>query len=124
LIPKLVSHFAQRAPAIELGNLNVEREFNDVRMVCDAYLALLTQGVSGEVYNVCSGQPYTLHHMIGLLSEMTGHTIDVHVNPAFVRANEVHRLCGSPNKLLAYTGGLPNYRLRDTLQWMLEKASQ
>jgi nucleoside-diphosphate-sugar epimerase len=124
LIPKLVSHFAQRAPAIALGNLNVEREFNDVRMVCDAYLALLTQGVSGEVYNVCSGQPYTLHHINGLLSEMTGHTIDVHVNPAFVRANEVHRLCGSPNKLLACTGGLPKYRLRDTLQWMLEKASQ
>ena len=123
LIPKLVGHFAQRAAAIELGNLHVEREFNDVRMVCDAYLALLTQGVSGEVYNVCSGQPYTLQHMIGLLSEMTGCTMDVRVNPAFVRANEVHRLCGNPNKLLACTGGLPEYRLRDTLQWMLQKAS-
>ncbi len=123
LIPKLVTHFAQRAAAIELGNLHVEREFNDVRMVCDAYLSLLHHGVSGEVYNVCSGQPYTLQHVIGLLSEMTGHTMDVRVNPAFVRANEVYRLCGSPDKLLACTGALIEYRLRDTLAWMLGKTS-
>jgi GDP-6-deoxy-D-talose 4-dehydrogenase len=123
LIPKLVSHFARRAPAIELGNLHVEREFNDVRMVCDAYLALLAHGVPGEVYNVCSGQPYTLQHVIGLLSGITGHTMDVQVNPAFVRANEVHRLCGSPHKLRSCVGDLPAYDLADTLQWMLNAAA-
>jgi nucleoside-diphosphate-sugar epimerase len=123
LIPKLVSHFAQRAPAIELGNLHVEREFNDVRMVCDAYLALLAHGVPGEVYNVCSGQPYTLQHVIGLLSSITGHAMDVQVNPAFVRANEVLRLCGSPAKLRDCLGELPSYELKDTLQWMLKEAS-
>jgi nucleoside-diphosphate-sugar epimerase len=123
LIPKLVNHFVRRAPAIELGNLNVEREFNDVRMVCDAYLALLAHGVPGEVYNVCSGQPYTLQHVIGLLSEITGHKIDVQVNPAFVRPNEVHRLCGSPHKLRACVGDLPAYDLDDTLQWMLAAAA-
>jgi nucleoside-diphosphate-sugar epimerase len=123
LIPKLVSHFAQHAPSIELGNLHVEREFNDVRMVCDAYLALLVHGVPGEVYNVCSGQPYTLQHVIGLLSGITGHTMDVRVNPAFVRANEVHRLCGSPEKLQDSLGELPSYELIDTLQWMLKETS-
>ncbi len=123
LIPKLVSHFARRAPAIELGNLHVEREFNDVRMVCDAYLALLAHGVPGEVYNVCSGQPYTLQHVIALLSGITGHTMDVQVNPAFVRANEVHRLCGSPHQLRSCVGDLPAYDLADTLQWMLDAAA-
>lgn len=120
LIPKLVSHFAQRAPAIELGNLHVEREFNDVRMVCDAYLALLTHGVPGKVYNVCSGQPYTLQHVIGMLSGITGHMMEVRVNPAFVRSNEVHRLCGSADKLLACTGPLKSYTLESTLAWMLD----
>ena len=123
LIPKLVSHFARRAPAIELGNLHVEREFNDVRMVCDAYLALLAHGVPGEVYNVCSGQPYTLQHVMALLSGITGHTMDVQVNPAFVRANEVHRLCGSPEKLQDSLGELTSYELIDTLQWMLKETS-
>ena len=52
LIPKLVQHFAVNATCIELGNLDVEREFNDVRFVCDAYLKLLVNAVPGEVYNV------------------------------------------------------------------------
>ncbi len=124
LIPKLVSHFVRRAPAIELGNLHVEREFNDVRMVCDAYLALLGKGVAGEAYNVCSGQPYTLQHVIGLLSEITDHEMEVRVNPAFVRSNEVHRLCGSPDKLLACTGPLQVPTLEDTLRWMLAVSAE
>ena len=122
LIPKLVDHFARRVPQIELGNLHVEREFNDVRMVCDAYLALLHKGVPGEVYNVCSGQPYTLQAVIAALEELTGHHMQVNVSPAFVRANEVHRLCGNPDKLRACTGPRPVYALKDTLSSMLASA--
>ncbi len=120
LIPKLVSHFARKADRIELGNLHVEREFNDVRMVCDAYLRLLDKGVPGEAYNVCSGQPYTLQHVIRTLEQITGHRMQVQVNPAFVRANEVHRLCGSPGKLIDCIGPLKNGDIADTLTWMLE----
>jgi nucleoside-diphosphate-sugar epimerase len=121
LIPKLVNHFARRAPAVELGNLHVEREFNDVRMVCGAYLALLAHGQAGEVYNVCSGQPYTLQHVIDTLAALTGHSIEAMVNPAFVRTNEVHSLCGSPDKLRACVGALKSYRLDETLSWMLRE---
>ena len=120
LIPKLVDHFARKAPRIELGNLNVEREFNDVRMVCNAYMALLNHGQAGQAYNVCTGQTYTLQNVLDQLRAITGHTLDVHVNPAFVRANEVHRLCGNPAKLQACMGHLPGYALGETLQWMLE----
>lgn len=120
LIPKLVGHFARRAELIELGNLDVEREFNDVRMVCAAYLRLLEHGVPGEAYNVCSGRPYTLKHVIALLEQITGHRPDVRVNPAFVRANEVRSLCGNPDKLVAALGALPQFELKETLTWMLE----
>lgn len=122
LIPKLVSHFARKAHVVELGNLSVEREFNDVRMVCDAYLRLLERGVPGQTYNVCSGVPHTLAHVIETLESLTGHHIAVDVNPSFVRANEVHRLCGSPNKLQACVGSLSSFTLTNTLQWMLDDA--
>ena len=120
LIPKLVDHFSRKAPRIELGNLHVEREFNDVRMVCNAYMALLNHGQAGQAYNVCTGQTYTLQNVLDQLKAITGHTLDVQVNPAFVRANEVHRLCGNPAKLQACVGHLPGYALGETLQWMLE----
>jgi nucleoside-diphosphate-sugar epimerase len=126
VIPKLVEHFAQRAPSIALGNLHVEREFNDVQMVCSAYLKLLQQGALGETYNVCSGQPYTLQHVIDTLTRITGHQIQVEVNPAFVRASEVHRLCGSPAKLRAlltrHGCTLDNPPLEETLRRMLAAA--
>lgn len=99
IIPKLVDHFARRLPAIDLGNLQVEREFNDVHMVCDAYSKLLQYGVSGEIYNICSGQPHALQSVIDALSSLTKHSLQVKVNPKFVRANEVHRLCGDSGKL-------------------------
>jgi nucleoside-diphosphate-sugar epimerase len=120
LIPKLVKHFKARSPVIELGNLHVEREFNDVRMVCDAYLRLLTVGQTAETYNICSGRPFTLQSVIELLIELTGHEPDIQVNPKFVRQNEVVRLCGDPGKLWDVTGDPPNYPLRETLAWMLD----
>lgn len=119
LIPKLVNHFVRRAATIELGNLHVEREFNDVRMVCQAYLALLHKGQAGETYNICTGRTYTVQNVLDALSELTSHHVQVHVNPAYVRANEIHRLCGNPDKLIGCTGHLPARELVDTLQWML-----
>lgn len=127
VIPKLVDHFARRAPTIALGNIEVEREFNDVQMVCSAYLQLLQHGEPGETYNVCSGQPYALQYVIDTLTRITGHQIQVEVNPAFVRANEVHRLCGSPAKLQALLARhgctLDNLPLEDTLRRMLAAAA-
>lgn len=128
VIPKLVDHFARRAPVVELGNMHVEREFNDVRMVCNAYLGLLQHGQSGQVYNVCSGQPYTLQQVMNTLAELSGHTVEAKVNPAFVRANEVHRLCGDPARLheVLANAGLPfdQPALEDTLSWMLAEAAR
>jgi len=123
LIPKLVSHFGQRARAIELGNLHVEREFNDVKMVCDAYLKLLDYGEPGEIYNICSGVGYSLQHLLDMFSHLTGHRLEVRVNPAFVRRGEVHRLFGSSAKLqslLARNGAaLVDAPLEETLSRML-----
>ena len=124
IIPKLVSHFKQRAKAVELGNLTVEREYNDVRMVTDAYLKLLDKAVQGQTYNICSSKTYTLHQVIGTLVELTGHQINVVVNPAFVRANELHRLCGDASKLDKTIGAGGSIALKDTLRWMLESAEQ
>lgn len=119
VIPKLVDHFRRRSPRISLGNLHVEREYNDVRLVCEAYLKLLEQGEVGNVYNVCSGRPYGLQHVVDLLKQITGHDIQINVDPAFVRSNEVLRLCGDPARLVRATGPLPSYTLEETLTWML-----
>ena len=119
VIPKLVEHFVQRAESIELGNLEVEREFNDVRSVCEIYLRLLQLGKPGQAYNVCSGRPVSLSTVIDKLEHITGHKMQIKINPAFVRANEVHRLCGNPAKLEACIGKIDHPALEETLSMML-----
>jgi GDP-6-deoxy-D-talose 4-dehydrogenase len=123
VIPKLINHFCRKATEIHLGDVRVEREFNDVLFVCEAYMQLLKYGEAGQTYNVCSGRPHTLQYVIDTLIRITGHSIRVKVNPAFVRANEVHRLCGNPAKLrsllTAHGGALSAPSLEDTLRQML-----
>lgn len=119
VIPKLVAHFALRAETIELGDLEVEREFNDVRFVCEIYLQLLVNARPGEVYNVCTGKPVTLRSVISLLTRITGHQMQINVNPTLVRSSEIRRLCGSVAKLTALIRDVPQPCLTDTLEWML-----
>jgi nucleoside-diphosphate-sugar epimerase len=122
VIPKLIDHFNRNALSIDLGNLDVEREFNDVRTVCEIYLRLLQAGTTGETYNICSGRPISLRMVIDTLRSITAHDIQVNVNPNFVRANEVHRLCGDASKLEACIGKLNHPTLEETLRWMLKNA--
>jgi len=126
VIPKIVDHFGHRAKKIELGNVDVEREYNDIRFVCNAYLALLSHGKMGETYNLTTGRPYKLRYVVDLLTEMTGHIIEVENNPSLMRKNEIQRLSGDPKKLgdalvLAAVND-EEFKLSDTLQWMIAES--
>lgn len=118
LVPKIVSHFVQRAPVIELGNLDVERDFSDVRMVAQTYRGLLEQDCAGQTVNICSGRPYSLRAILDTMQEIAGYDIDVRVNPAFVRQSEVKTLIGSPDKLRSLVANLQTIPLEETLRWM------
>lgn len=118
LLPKIVAHFRRRAAVIELGNLDVARDFSDVRTVVSAYRKLVQTTAPGQTFNVCSGRGYSLQEVIDMLQQIAGYAIEVRVNPAFVRANEVKRLVGSNARLLAEVGSLDVIPLVDTLRWM------
>lgn len=121
LLPKIVDHFRRRAPVIELGNLDVARDFSDVRMVADCYRRLLdAPSAIGKIFNVCSGRAYSLMDVLHIVESITGHSMEVRVNPAFVRANEVKVLKGDRSKLASTIGHLIDYSLENTLRWMLE----
>jgi GDP-6-deoxy-D-talose 4-dehydrogenase len=119
LIPKIVSHFIEKKDVIELGNLDVWREFNDVRDVTHAYAKLIQAAPVGKIINVCSGNLHSLREVLALTTTLTGHTLDIKVNPNFVRPNEVISLGGDPSLLRQYIADWNPYPLRETLQWML-----
>jgi len=106
LIPKLVAHYAQRRPVLELGNIEVERDFSDVRMVADAYARLLEADAAGAVVNVCSGVGRSLRSVLDELKRITGHSPQLRVAEHLVRRAEVHRLVGSNQRLRGLVGEL------------------
>ncbi|MFP1726628.1 GDP-mannose 4,6-dehydratase [Lonsdalea quercina] len=118
LIPKIVSHFRRKAPRIELGNLDVWRDFNDVRTICKAYAGLLAKRPIGEVFNVCSGVGTSLREVISTMESLAGYHIELSVNPAFVRPNEVKVLTGSAQRLSSLIPSWQQIPLEETLRWM------
>lgn len=118
LIPKIVAHFRRGAKVIELGNVDVARDFSDVRDVARVYAAIVAKAPGGETINICSGVAQTLEQVLAMMAEIAGYPIDVRVNPAFVRTNEVKRLAGSNARLRASTGIAPSIPLKETLRWM------
>jgi nucleoside-diphosphate-sugar epimerase len=121
LIPKIVSHLRGGADEIELGNLDVARDFSDVRGVVDAYARLIeTPAAIGGTYNVCSGQATSLRTVVELAQRLSGHELKVCVNPAFVRPDEIKSLHGSAARLERVIGPLAMPPLEETLGWMLE----
>lgn len=120
VVAKIADHIRRRAPVLELGNLDVERDFSDVRMVVDAYQRLLSLSYppAGPL-NICSGTGITLRQVIDELSEIGGHRPELRINPAFMRTNEVKRLVGSADRIERAIGPLQRVPLRETLMWIL-----
>ena len=116
----MIDHVRRRAPQIELGNLDVARDFSDVRMVVDAYARLLEEPAAiGGTFNVCSGEAISLGQVLDSVRRLSGHDFAVRVNPAFVRADEVKTLCGDATRIQSVIGPLARVPLDETLRWML-----
>lgn len=121
IIPKIIAHVRERAEVIELGNLDISRDFSDVRSVVEIYARLLTTSEAiGGTFNLCSGSAVSLGDVLDMVRRISGRRLEVRVNPNFVRMNEVRILRGSPTRLESVIGPLPAIQLEDTLRWMLD----
>lgn len=115
LIPKIVAAYKRHDMSIQLGNIDVYRDFSDVRDVAKIYLKLFESNSRSEVVNICSGEAYSLLHVLNSVSDIAGYKIEVKVNPEFVRQNEIKRLFGDNSRLNSITGFIPSIPLEKTL---------
>ena len=121
LIPKIVDHFRRRAQSIKLGNLEVARDFSDVRFVVEAYCRLLTSPAAmGRTVNVSSGTAFRLDEILAKIAEISGHSLSVEVDPSLIRSNEVRKLWGDSSLLDSLIGPIDRIPIEATLRWMLD----
>jgi GDP-4-dehydro-6-deoxy-D-mannose reductase len=107
-------------PVIHVGNLDVTRDFTDVRDVLRAYFALLAQGKTGEAYNIASGHEVRLGDVLSTLVDLAGVELAVIPDPSRQRAVEQRRMVADITKVQRDTGWAPRIPLRETLTVTLD----
>lgn len=98
-----------------VGNLDVERDFSDVRDVVRGYLALFEHGVAGEAYNLGSGVSTSVRSILEELRRSCRVPVAVDTDPKKVRPSDVPRIAGSIEKIRRGTGWQPTIPLSVTL---------
>lgn len=114
----------ERSPVVITGDLDITRDFTDVRDTVHACRMLLDEGLNSEVYNLCSGRERSLRSILNGLLEIAGIEATVQVDPERLRPAEQRRVVGDPSKIRAATGWAPEIPLDTTLRDILTEAKE
>lgn len=99
VIPKIAKAFKTKEKELELGNLDVYREYNSIDYVCEVYYKLMKSGANSEIVNIASGKTHSLKDIISQFEIESNYTIAIKSNPLFIRKEETIRLAGDTQKL-------------------------
>jgi GDP-4-dehydro-6-deoxy-D-mannose reductase len=106
----------KRDPVIYTGNLNVKRDFTDVRDVVNAYALLGEKGKSGETYNVGSGKAVELNAMIKQIINFSSKKIELRIDEKKLRLVDVPVVYADITKIHRCIGWLPEIPLDRTIR--------
>lgn len=98
-IPKIIQLFRERQNPIELGNLNIEREFNDVSWFVSVIVSLLEIPNTRGTFNICTGISYKLTQILKMLEKISDHKPVIKVKKELVRKDEKIKIRGNSKKL-------------------------
>jgi GDP-4-dehydro-6-deoxy-D-mannose reductase len=111
---------AGRRTHLDVGNLDVVRDFTDVRDVVRGYRLLARHGKPGEVYNLGSGRGTKIADALEHLRGLAHRPVEVRIDPARVRPVDQPLLVADAGKLRAATGWEPRHTIEQTLADTLE----
>lgn len=103
-------------PSITTGNLEIIRDFLDVRDVVRAYYEILNHGKKGEIYNICSGKGTSLKTIISMVSNILAFQIETVQDPGLVRPNDNRIIIGDNTKITSEIGWKPAISLENSLR--------
>lgn len=119
IVPKIVNAFIRRDNVLDLGNINVSRDFSDIRFVSTAYQKIISKEKGVGIVNICSGRSISLEDIVRFCCNFSKHDITINSRSELRRNSEIYSLCGDPGKLETVIGSLSPFTFYDTLTWML-----
>ncbi len=110
-------------PIIRVGNLDVFRDFLDVRDVTTAYCRVIALSTISGTYNICSGVPRTIQSILEDLSAVAAvGPITLVQDPERMRPTDKGWLVGDPKHFYAATNWSPAIAWEDTLRAVWHEA--
>lgn len=108
-----------RIPVVYVGDLETRRDFTDVRDVVRGYWLALQTGKAGEVYQICSGNAFTMKQILNILLGLSPKRIEVRADPTRMRPSDVLVSLGSYKKFYRASGWEPAIPFEQTLTDLL-----
>ena len=110
-------------PRMQVGNLDVERDFTDVRDGVRAFTRLMELDDPDAAYNVCSGRSITIRQILDWILDEAGVEVELEVDEARVREDEIGRRVGDPGRLREATGWEPRHDVEETVREVYRSVS-
>ena len=118
--PKILQAKKDRRKTIPVGRLDTRRDFTDVRDVVRAYRSIITNGVSGESYNVCSGEDRSIGELAKAIMAASECTIGLEPDASLQRPSDIPVLRGDNTKIKSHTGWEPIVEFERTIKDIIE----
>ena len=106
--------------SISVGNIEIIRDFVDVRDVVKAYYLLLQKGSKGEIYNICSGKGHSLKSILLLMLETLDLQVEILVDQKLIRPNDNLIIVGSNQKIKELLNWTPEIKIEKSIKDILE----
>ncbi|UCH97751.1 MAG: GDP-mannose 4,6-dehydratase [Candidatus Aminicenantes bacterium] len=105
----------KRKPLIRVGKLDAIRDVSDVRDIARYLTVIAKKGESGEIYNLCSGNTYSIKDILDILLSFSTKDIKVVVDEDKLRPVDTPRLWGDTRLLREKFNLKPGYEIKQTL---------
>ena len=105
---------------IQVGNLKVKRDFSHVKDVVRAYRMIVESDNCNQIYNVGSGNAYSLEDMITYIIGLSDQNIEIEVDQNRIRPTDQPVICCDRSLIGKELGWEPQYNVYDALREMYE----
>lgn len=125
LAARIIAARESGSRTIRAGNVDVRRDFSDVRDVVRAYRLLLEALGSSRlpagprIYNVASGRAVAIRELVHMLAAMEGIEVEIDIDPSLVRPDDPPEIRGDASRIAGDVGWHPSIPLDVTLRDVL-----
>lgn len=109
-------------PLVRVGNLDVERDFTDVRDGVRALRLLMDLDQPGAAYNLASGRTIRIGTILDWIVDEAGVEVEIEVVPSRVRREELAIVAGDSARVREDAGWAPTHdveaSVRETYRWL------